>query len=470
VTLPRYIGKYEIRRELGRGSMGAVYEAYDPIIERRVAIKTILAQYLADEASDSAAARFKREAQAGGRLQHPGIVALYEYGEDAGMAYIVMEYLEGEDLRRLVRRTGRLPLIDTYGLTRQLLMALAYSHRQQVVHRDIKPANLMVLHGLKLKVMDFGIARIHSSTLTQRGSVFGTPAHMAPEQLRGQVADARADLWAAGVILYELLTGCTPFAADSPAAVVHHVMNAEPVLPSTLDPSIAPAFDAVVARALAKRPEARFQSADEFSLALLAAFRGKPAAEAVAPSSHGADGTLSPAQTARYEHTGTVGAAQQIGPLSSTLPPHTLAEIEASLARSIGPLAKRLVRQSAAQTHSVQAFYAALADNVPQGPEREAFLERIGRLDTGSTGGSLGSGAHRAAAAGSRPPGAMPEPFDPAVLARCELHLAKYIGPLAGLLIKRAANDSGNVSELVRKLAEHIDNEAERHAFLQALR
>ncbi len=474
---PTHIGKYLIRREIGQGAMGAVYEGFDPVIERQVAIKTILSQRLADGHSESAVARFQREARAGGRLQHPGIVAVYEYGEANGMAYIVMEYVEGEDLRHLLRRKRQLELIDIYGLTRQLLTALGYSHQQGVVHRDIKPANMMVLHGLKLKVMDFGIARLHSSSLTQVGSIMGTPTHMAPEQLMGHVADGRADLWSVGVILYELLTGRTPFAAETPAAVMHHVLHAEPALPSRLNPRIAHAFDAVVARALAKKPQDRFQTAAEFSSALLAAFRGRPAAEAVPPAQH--DETLSMEQTVRFEHTGTVGASKHLDPLSATLPPQTLAQIEASLTRVIGPMAKQVVRQGVTQSRSVDEFFSLLASNVPHGAERDEFLSRIRQLDTGeamtavpapasASGNRSAGGGHAGSGAGGA--GAAPQaPFDSATLSRCERHLSRHVGPLAKLLIKRAANDSGNVAELVGRLAEHIDDESDRQEFLKAM-
>src|SRR6185312_10774538 len=240
------IGKYRVTRPLGRGAMGMVYEGFDPVIERRVAIKTILAEYLEAAEMQEASTRFKREAQAGGRLQHPGIVAVYEYGDDKDMAYIVMEYVEGRELKSILRDGPPLELIDTFEIMKQLLAALDYSHKQGVVHRDIKPANVMVTAGNKVKVMDFGIARLESSSLTQVGTVVGTPTHMSPEQLTGMQADGRADLWSAAVILYEMLTGVSPFLAETPATVMHKVLQLEPEAPSKVKQGVPPGFDAVL--------------------------------------------------------------------------------------------------------------------------------------------------------------------------------------------------------------------------------
>src|SRR5258708_32433517 len=204
------IGKYRVTRALGKGAMGMVYEGFDPVIERKVAIKTILGEYLEAGEMEEAVTRFKREAQAGGRLQHPCIVGVYEYGGDGHMAFIVMEYVEGEELKRMLQSGRRFELIEVFEIMKQLLGALDYSHKQGVVHRDIKPANLMITPGPKVKVMDFGIARLESASLTQVGTVGGAPTHMSPAPSTAPTAAGPADLWASGVALYELLPGLSP--------------------------------------------------------------------------------------------------------------------------------------------------------------------------------------------------------------------------------------------------------------------
>jgi serine/threonine-protein kinase len=264
---PQAIGKYRVTRALGRGAMGMVYEGLDARGGRRVAIKTLLAEELQPSEIDDAMARFRREAEAGQRLSHPNIVAVHEHGEQAGMSFIVMEYADGEDLKQVLARR-RLKRDEAYEVMKQVLVALDYSHRHGVVHRDIKPANIMVRPGPRIQVMDFGIARIDSSSLTQVGTVVGTPTHMAPEQLVALPVDSRTDLWACGVILYEMLAGRNPFEAPTAAAVMHRVLQADVPPPSTVDRSVPAAWDGVIARALARRPEERFQSAREFHRAM----------------------------------------------------------------------------------------------------------------------------------------------------------------------------------------------------------
>jgi len=263
------IGKYRIVRELGRGAMGIVYEAHDPDIDRRVALKTIKRELVDD---DSFFARFKREAQAAGRLTHPNIVNVFDYGETDDSAYIAMEYVEGRSLKAYLDADERFDLDRVAGIMRQLLGVLDYAHRLGVVHRDIKPANLMVLADGTVKVADFGIARVESSELTQAGSILGTPGYMSPEQFMGQVVDGRSDLFAAGVILFELLTGERPFPGKSMTTVMHKVLKEAPTPPSDLNFRLPPSLDAVVAKALAKRPAERYETGTAFREALEAAF------------------------------------------------------------------------------------------------------------------------------------------------------------------------------------------------------
>jgi eukaryotic-like serine/threonine-protein kinase len=271
------LGKYEVRGMLGRGAMGVVYEGFDPLIKRSVALKTIRADQLSGEAVDTVMARFRREAEAAGRLNHPNIVAIYDFAEDAGTWFIAMELVKGRELKAFFEAGERFALVDTVGIMGQMLDALDYSHRQGVVHRDIKPANIFVLPDRTVKVADFGIAHLDSSGLTQVGTTIGTPAYMSPEQIMGLPVDGRSDLFSAGVILYQFLTGERPF-AGSANTTMQKVLKEEPLPPSALNLQVPPAIDAVVRKALAKRPEERWQSAREFASALRAAHSPQPAA------------------------------------------------------------------------------------------------------------------------------------------------------------------------------------------------
>ncbi len=303
-SLMNKLGKYQIRRTLGKGAMGIVYEGFDPGIERTVAIKTILPSQLAGAEVAGVMARFKREAQAAGRLNHPGIVAIYEYGEDIAqdisdeeatmmaapsaaasaqrVAYIAMEFVKGRELRDFFEKGERFALPEVSRIMAEMLDALDHAHSHGVVHRDMKPANLILLADGRVKVADFGIARIEASELTQTGAVLGTPTYMSPEQFMGHPVDGRSDLFSCGVILYQLLTGEKPFTGESTTTIMYKVLREEPVPPSQLNLTLAPALDAVVNKALAKQPAQRFQNGKEFAQALRAALAGGPDASPVA--------------------------------------------------------------------------------------------------------------------------------------------------------------------------------------------
>jgi len=266
----RKIGKYEIVGELGKGAMGVVYKGYDPAIQRNVALKVIRKADL--DPADSAAVleRFKREAQAVGKLQHPNIVAIYDYGEDDEFAFIAMELVSGRALREHIRSGYRPELKEFPEILVHLLEGLEYSHVQGVVHRDIKPANLLISDMGVAKISDFGIARIEASHLTKLGEVLGTPFYMAPEQFSGS-ADERSDIYSAAVIVYEVLTGKRPFEGAG-APLMKKILEEMPRPPSALEPRLPREVDAALMKALAKDPAERYRNARQFAGALLQAF------------------------------------------------------------------------------------------------------------------------------------------------------------------------------------------------------
>ncbi len=281
------LGKYVISGILGKGAMGTVYDAHDPIIDRRVAIKTLTLPDAGDTETQEELARFKREAQAAGRLTHPNIVGVFDYGETAKLAYIVMEFVDGPSLKSLLDKNERFPTGETVRIMEALLAGLQFSHERGVVHRDIKPANVMLTLDGQVKIADFGIARIESSSMTQAGTIMGTPAYMSPEQFMGQTVDARTDIYSSGVLLYQMLTGERPF-EGSMTAIMHKVLNVAPPRPSELSVTVPQPLDGVVARAMAKRPEQRYATAAEFAQALRAAALG----QTVAAPAEDADATM----------------------------------------------------------------------------------------------------------------------------------------------------------------------------------
>jgi serine/threonine-protein kinase len=310
------LGKYEIRRQIGRGAMGVVYEGYDPLIKRIVALKTIRSDQLADDDSASVVARFRREAQAAGRLNHPNIVSIYDFGEDAGVWYIAMEFIKGRELKECFETNERFKIADIVRIMSQILGALDYSHRQGVIHRDVKPANIFLLPDGSVKVADFGIAHIEASNLTQVGTVMGTPSYMSPEQIQGLPVDGRSDLFSAGVILYQFLTGERPFAGSS-STTMQKVLKEDPMPPSMLNVQVMPVMDSVVRKALAKRADERYQTAEEFSTAIAAA-----AATMAAPAASSAEATLiAPVDRTATKTSATVRPAAPAAPAAPLAAP-----------------------------------------------------------------------------------------------------------------------------------------------------
>ena len=294
-----HIGRYEILAELGRGAMGVVYKARDPKIGRTIAIKTIkLADKAAESETDKLRERLFREAQSAGRLSHPGIVTIYDVDEEAGMAYITMEFVEGKTLETLMESNLASDFEFIADLVSQTGAALDYAHSKEIVHRDIKPANIMVTPEGGIKITDFGIARISSSKLTQTGTVMGTPSYMSPEQVRSDPTDGRSDQFSLAVICYELVSGQKPFSGESLTSVMFKIVSAEAAVPSERNPRISEELDAAILRALSKDAVERYPSCREFAEA---AARGCASVVEAAPAAAGAEGARGTEDADRVE-------------------------------------------------------------------------------------------------------------------------------------------------------------------------
>ncbi len=484
---PARLGKYVLTGVLGEGAMGTVYKGVDPVIHRAVAVKAIRRQLFdVPSGSISAAQRFRNEAQAAGRLSHPGIVSVYEYGEEAGTAYIAMEYAQGCSLGQYLALPQRLPEADVLSLMVQLLEALHYAHEQGVWHRDIKPANLIITSEGRLKVTDFGIARIESNALTQLQHtllLIGSPGYIAPERYTGEAPDQRVDLFSCGVLLYQMLTGVPPFAGTD-SEVMYQVLQHEPVAPSGVEgaPSTEACYDAVVARALAKRPADRFASALEFRDALLALasrpvnrrlstalIRGIAAvtdARATTPV-----GPRLPMQSQpQPQPAWRADSLPVAGPAAAmTWDASQLEAVEALLAEHLGPLARVLVQRQATVTPAgdVATLTEALAATALAADDRQLFLAATARLRPGP-----------AVAARPTPRPAPPtlvlevtgaQALQPATLEAAQALLAAHIGPIARLMVRNALSVAGDRETFFKVLADLAADCIDRQRLLDEL-
>jgi len=450
---PTQLSKYTINQVIGEGAMGVVYKATDTVLRRTVAIKT-LRRPLGDPGGAALLARFRNEAQAAARLMHHNIVAVHDYGEHEHEPYIVMEYVQGSTLKEPLRRGMRFEDLDIVALMCQLLDGLHYAHEQGVWHRDIKPANLLWTNDGRLKIADFGIARIATMGLTQVSSTIGTPGHMAPEQYAGEQVDRRVDVFAAGVLLYTLLARRPPFVGSN-ENVMFQTLSSDPLPPSRVHGSQRPAwFDPLVAKAMAKRPDDRFATALEFKQALTA--QASPA--------------LGLPAFASSVEAGTGFAGLDEAPSQPTLPApsqwhaQTLQMLESELAHSVGPLARVLVRRASRSTTDLDALRLRLAEQIDSEAGRDQFLQRTRTRP--SAFGTLGSGG---AAVAARPRASDDTLVDDQVMRVAEQTLARHLGPIARVIVSRAGARASSRDEFYRLMGRHIDDEIEREAFLLAL-
>jgi serine/threonine-protein kinase len=435
------LGKYRIGETLGAGAMGIVYRAFDPHIERHVAIKTVRRELLESGERASLIARFRNEAQAAGRLAHPNIVGVYDYGETDDTAYIVMELVSGRNLKSVLEGGCVPELAAALDWFAQLLAALGFAHERGVIHRDVKPANLLIDRDGRLKVTDFGIAHVESSALTMVGAMIGTPGYMSPEQFSGDAIDARSDLFSAAVVLYQMLTGQRAFAGASQAAVMQQVLHETPRAPSTCNPALPPALDDVLMRALCKDRATRFQSAAALRDALF---------EAAGAGSHGArasddDRTVLQMDAAQ----GSTGGS--LPPLTSW-PDSTLGQVEARLAAQIGPVARVLVRRCAQRATDVAALVALVAPSIPSEKGRAQFVAAFRNEASVPASVNASRGEHASALSTEDVPAATRK-------------LAVYVGPIAAIIVKREAVHAASIDSLCERLAAAIANERDRERF-----
>jgi predicted Ser/Thr protein kinase len=271
------LGRFQIVRQVGQGAMGQVFLARDPKIDRQIAIKTIVhPPGVSVEEAQETSHRFLREAQAAGKLLHPNIVTIFDVGEEQGVSFIAMEFIEGETLEKYARPASLLPLKRVQDVITQAASALDHAHEHGIIHRDVKPANLMVLKNGVLKVTDFGLAKSPQANLTQAGVLLGTPSYMSPEQIQGRDLDGRSDLFSLGVVLYELLTGVRPFEGDSISTIIYRVLYEDPRPPAAHNAALPPEVNAILERALAKDPKERYERGSDLVSDLSKAFAGLP--------------------------------------------------------------------------------------------------------------------------------------------------------------------------------------------------
>ncbi|MFQ5724168.1 MAG: protein kinase [Terriglobia bacterium] len=270
------LGRYEILEELGRGAMGIVYKAYDPVLDRLLALKTVQVTATGKERQELVR-RLRQEAQAAGRLDHPNLITVFDAGETAGLCYIAMQFIKGPTLAQLMKDRPLLPLPQILALFDQVCEGLHYAHERGIVHRDLKPSNLLITREGQAKIVDFGIAKLVESSHTTTGLILGTPSYMSPEQAQGTRLDRRSDIFSLGAILYELFSGEKAFPGNNPTAILYKILHADPIPLRTLTPSLDPALDRIVRKALAKDPFRRYQTCQELQRDVKAFSQPRPA-------------------------------------------------------------------------------------------------------------------------------------------------------------------------------------------------
>ena len=455
------IGRYRVEKLLGSGALGEVYRAYDPAIDRLVAIKVLRPELIGGSDSEQLLQRFRREARAAGRRFHPNIVAIWDFGDDNGMPFLAMEYVEGRSLGELIKSSGHLTPDRGVKIIMQVLSALGFAHANGIIHRDIKPSNIMILPNDDVKVADFGIARIDASDFTIVGDLLGTPAYMAPEQLSGAPVDHRTDLFAVGVILFEMLTGVKPFRGKSITEIISFMETRGPEDIRGLNPAVPDSLKRVITKSLAFEPAQRYGEAGEFSKAI------SEAVPALLRDQQLSGASFSPSPIAETAATRSP-VASPISPDEASLTPELLRDVERDLATFIGPMASIAVKRAVRQTSDLLQLYESLGRQVNDPGDRAEFLARGRRRVAAGLGRSNTVSVAKLETAGGQNFERLAALPKRANIVAIEADLTRFIGPIARILVKRELEKFETLEKFCLVLAGHIPDEGDRKTFLNA--
>jgi serine/threonine-protein kinase len=428
---PNQVGKYRIDAVLGEGAMGIVYAGHDPDIDRQVAIKTVH-QHLINETGGDWLVRFAREARAGGRVLHQNLVTIFDYLEQDNIPYLVMERVRSTTLEDRLETSSRLELREVHGILAQILDGLSCIHKAGIVHRDLKPANVMITENGTVKLTDFGIARITAMDKTGAGMV-GTPSYMAPEQFAGGDVDARADIYATGVLLYELLTGEKPYKGGGIEALLIASRTGKFAVPSDVVSGLSAALDRVALTAMSIDPNDRFVDASDMRDALIEAM---PAADNTGLINLTA--ATRPSRPNAKSHT-----------MLSRMSTQTMTLVERNLVAKIGPIGQVIARRAAASAQNPGELLDLVLRELTQADERQEVRNSILRLLSENVGPA---------------PDGIPE----STLQHLTDLLKPYLGPISSVLVKRAATKVVGMTELINELAENITDPIEKTRFIDA--
>ena len=430
----RFIGKYRVDGVLGQGAMGVVYDGHDPDIDRPVAIKTVHQHLIEAAGGEDWLERFAREARAAGRVLHPNLVTVFDYLQQDRVPYLVMEKVRSITLEERMGAKRELELDEVHSILAQILAGLTCIHGAGIVHRDLKPANVMLTEDGTVKLTDFGIARIAAMGATGAGMV-GTPSYMAPEQFSGGAVDARADVYACGVLLYELITRRKPFQGGGVEALFLAVRDGNVTPPSEIASGISEAVDQIVLKAMSVDPADRFPEASDLRAALAKVLPVSDPAER-------ADQTV----IARPRHKAASAAS---GTMLHRMSSQTLTEVERHLISKIGPMGRVILRRAAASCTNAEEMVGAVLGELSEADKHHDVRDSILRLLAANVG-----------------PSAAEIPDEN--LQRLADLLKPHLGPIALVLVKRQAAKAASMEDLIRQLSASIKDPEERRRFLQA--